>query len=1046
MKRFHIIDTITGWVVFLVSAITYILTTEDTASFWDCGEFISTANKLLVGHPPGAPFFMIVGRFFAVLAPNVELIAKYINVMSALASAFTILFLYWTITHLARRIFMEGAEGEAWRGWAVVGAGVVGALAYTFSDTFWFSAVEGEVYAMSSLFTAIVFWAILKWENVADEPHANRWIILIAYLMGLSIGVHLLNLLAIPAIVMVYYFKKYEVTTKRTIAAFLISCAIVIAILYGIIPGLVKIASYFELFFVNSLGFGYNSGAIFYAFLLIGIVVWAIHYTRKNEHRIMNLIMTAVAVIILGYSSFAMVVIRSCANPTMDQNSPEDVFSLMTYLNREQYGDRPLFYGKTFSSPIDRAASNDKGKPIYIQRPDEKGNDRYVVADYQPDTKYKACVLFPRMYSSEERHVEQYKQWSNYEGRNVLVRNADGTTEHVEIPTMLDNLKFFFSYQVNFMYWRYFMWNFSGRQNDIQSSGELTHGNWITGISFIDNMMLGDQDLLPDSLKNNKGHNRYFMLPFLLGLAGLFFQFGRGKNGVQGFWVVMLLFFMTGLAIVMYLNQTPLQPRERDYAYAGSFYAFAIWIGLGVLQIVELFRKVKLPGNVAAIAASVVCLLCVPCVMAQQIWDDHDRSGCTIARDIAYDYLNSCDENAVIFTNGDNDTFPLWYVQEVEGVRTDVRVCNLSYLQTSWYCDQMKRKAYESDPLPISFTHDQYTADRDVIYLTEDVKTPMELKDVISFVASSDARTKLRADDGQAINYIPGTKIKLTVDPEVIKQKGIVSENHFDKITNMNINFSGKRYILKNELMVLDMLLNSNWDRPLYYAVTVGPENFCGLSDYFQLEGLAYRIAPVKDNSKSESGQVGHVDAEKMYDRMMNKFRWGFYNKPGLYLDENKTRMASNLRNNLARLATALLNESDVAASNGDSAVALDKRERAIKVLDKIQVELPDSLIPHNYFSLSMVSSYSRAGNSDEASRILKAYAKDNFQELHFYMSLNEARMMNQLSDVQRSIAIYEYIMRTAQQNNLDSAAADIHDMYSAELDKVEAIFSKYMR
>lgn len=1023
-----------GWIVFAISAITYILTTEDSASFWDCGEFISTANKLLVGHPPGAPFFMIVGRLFAIMAPNAALVAKSINIMSALASAFTILFLFWTITHLSKKIFVNGNNApELWQTIAIMGTGIVGALAYTFSDTFWFSAVEGEVYAMSSLFTAAVFWAILKWEDVADEEGSNRWIILIAYLMGLSIGVHLLNLLCIPAIVMVYYYKKYTVTPRNTMWALLLSCVLIVTILYGIIPGIVKIASYFELFFVNSLGFSYNTGAVVYALLLIAAIVWGIIYTLRHKHQIWNTIITAIAVIVLGYSSFAMIVIRSTANPTMDQNSPEDVFALMDYLNREQYGDRPLFYGQHFNSPIDREAmSHDKGKPVYKQK-----NDKYEIVDYRPNYYYSDNMFFPRMYSREARHIEQYKAWTNFEGRPITVRGEDGK-ETITRPTFWENIKFFWSYQVNFMYWRYFMWNFSGRQNDIQSHGELTHGNWITGISFIDNLMLGDQDLLPDSLKANKGHNRYFMLPFLLGLAGLFYQAGRGRIGKQGFFIVMLLFFMTGLAIVIYLNQTPIQPRERDYAYAGSFYAFAIWIGMGVLPIIDFLRKYKVPNMVAATLASVVCLLCVPCVMAQQNWDDHDRSGCTIARDLAYNYLNSCDENAVIFTNGDNDTFPLWYAQEVEGIRTDVRVCNLSYLQTDWYCDQMKRKAYESAPLPISFTHEQYSGDRDVIYLIDRNKQAIDLKKAIDFVASDDVRTKQIPEYSERICYIPGRKFTLKVDSATVMNNNVVSPEKASLIEpEMNISLN-KSFILKNELMVLDMLVNSNWNRPLYYAVTVGSENYVGLSRYFQLEGLAYRIAPISSTVNDE--QQGRVDTEKMYDKVMNKFRWGFYNKPGIYLDENKTRMASNLRNNLSRLATALLEE---AASKDISAEdSTEKVRKAVAVLDKIQEELPDSIIPHNYFSLVLARGYYLSGENAKGDEILQKFSTDNWQELNFYLNLNSRQLVGSLSDIQRAIAIYFQIDKVAETFHRNDVRNDIASQYDPLISVAEQLFN----
>ncbi len=1011
MKRYQFINNVMGWVAFAIAAITYILTTEASASFWDCGEFISTADKLLVGHPPGAPFFMIFGRLFAILAPDVTLVAKFINIMSALFSALTILFLFWTITHLARKLVIDehvDAEGnvETWRTWAVMAAGMVGALAYTFSDTFWFSAVEGEVYAMSSFFTAIVFWAMLKWEDVADEPGSNRWLVLIAYFVGLSIGVHLLNLLCIPAMGLIYYFRKYTPTRRGTIIAFLVSCVILAVVLYGVIPGLVALAGYFELAFVNGLGLPQNSGAIFFLLLIVAGIIWGVIYTLRKGKVLANTIITCFMVIVLGYSCFAMVVIRSAADPTMDQNSPDNVFALEKYLNREQYGGRPLFYGQTFASPMKRTSSDDKsGTPYYVYK-----NGKYEVGEYTRTPEYLGNVLFPRMYSAADQHVSQYKSWSNFKGTPVVVRDENGQAQTIMQPTFAENLRFFFSYQVNFMYIRYFMWNFCGRQNDIQSNGELTHGNWITGIPAIDNMMLGDQDLLPDSLKNNRGHNTYFMLPLLLGLLGLFWHAGRGKKGMQDFGIVMLLFFMTGLAIVVYLNQTPLQPRERDYAYAGSFYAFAIWIGLGVLQLIEWLNKIKKLPRIASVGiAGVLSLIFVPGIMAQQNWDDHDRSGCTIARDIAYNYLNSLDDNAVIFTNGDNDTFPLWYVQEVEGARPDVRICNLSYLQTDWYCDQMKRKAYDSEPLPISFTHEQYSYDRDVVYLYDKTKESIDLRETYKFIKSEDPRTKrIQGYEGRIV-YAPGRKFYLDIDKETILKNKVVAEKDSDLIVDrMNISFGGS-YFLKNALMVLDMIQTANWERPLYYAVTVGSDNYFGLESYFRLEGLAYRISPVYGPKDPATGNSGTVDTEKMYYNVMNRFRWGFYNDPDIYLDENKIRMASNLRGNLSRLAKTFLNEADSAANDS---IKADKIQKAVNILDKEEYELPSDLIPHNYFSLDIAESYYRAGQIEKADKIMKDMARENYQELNFYVNLSPQRIVANSQNIYKCATIYNIIAR----------------------------------
>ncbi len=998
MKNHKLLNNLFGWLTFLIAAVTYTMSIEPTASFWDCGEFISTSYKLLVGHPPGAPFFMIVGRFFSLFAPSPGAVAVMINIMSALASAFTIMFLFWTITHLGRKIFMN-EKNETWRSWAVIAAGFIGALAYTFSDTFWFSAVEGEVYAMSSLFTALVFWAILKWEDVADEKYANRWLILIAYLMGLSIGVHLLNLLAIPAIVLVYYFKKFEVNRNGIIKALAVSGVLLVGILYGIIPYIVKIASWFELVFVNGMGMPFNTGTAVYFILLLGGLVFGIHYTHKKQKVIANTILLGITVILIGYSSFAMIVIRSYANPTMDQNSPEDVFAMMSYLNREQYGDRPLFVGQYYNSPIDRAKSQAKqGEPVRIKK-----DGKYEIVDHKPEYVFndKTTTIFPRMYSREGRHIEQYKAWAGDSKANkVRVTDQDtGQTETVSLPTFGENLRFFFSYQVNYMYFRYFMWNFAGRQNDIQGNGEAHKGNWISGISFIDNWRLGDQSKLPDMYKNNPGRNKYYMLPLLLGILGLLFQYNSGKKGKQGFWIVMLLFFLTGLAIVIYLNQTPLQPRERDYAYAGSFYAFTIWIGLGVLYIIETLRKI-LPEKVAVIVAGTVTLIMVPGIMLAENWDDHNRSHRYVARDIAFNYLDSCEEDAIIFTNGDNDTFPLWYAQEVEGYRTDVRVCNLSYLQTDWYIDQMKRKAYESDPMPFSLTHDQYvTGTRDVVHLLQRVNGRVDLREGVKFVASDNPKTKQIPGYEGRVEYLPAKQFYVPVDSLKAIQTGLVADKNADLIVNevdVDIN---KEYILKNELMILDLISNNDWNRPIYFAVTVGQDNYANLEDYFQLEGFAYRLVPIK--TPSSNGQFGRVDTDKMYDRFMNQFRWGGFEDPRVYLDENHQRMAMNIRNNMSRLANALLEEG--------------QNKKAVDILDLASEKLPANRVPHNYFSIYLAEGYYKAKEDAKGDEILNDLATQCMQEINYFSSL-EPKLQNTVSmDLQRSMAIYFEIAKTAE-------------------------------
>ena len=990
MKNFKQLNNIVGWLTFLVAAVTYLLTIEPTASFWDCGEFITTSYKLEVGHPPGAPFFMILGRFFTILGGSPSNAAVMINAMSALASAFTILFLFWTITHLAKKLIKP--QGETYtmgQTIAILGAGVVGALAYTFSDTFWFSAVEGEVYASSSLFTALVFWAILKWENEADEPHANRWIILIAYLMGLSIGVHLLNLLAIPAIVFVYYFRKYPLTRNGILISLAASLLILGVVMYGIIPGVITAASWFELMFVNGVGLPYNTGAIIYAFLLIGGLVYGILYTIRKKKVLWNTILLGVTVILIGYSSFAMIVIRSSANPPMDQNSPDNVFALLGYLNREQYGDRPLLYGQYYNTPLDKYVDD---KPYYIQK-----NGKYVVADMRQKPVFDSnlSTVFPRMYSRESEHIEAYKQWADIKGRKVTVTDEDGQAKTIELPTFGENLTFFLRYQIGHMYFRYFMWNFSGRQSDIQSNGEITNGNWITGINFIDSIRLGDQKTLPQEFKNNKANNAYYMLPFILGIIGIVFMYNRGIEGKKDLWTVFLLFIMTGLAIVVYLNQTPLQPRERDYAYAGSFYAFTIWIGIGVLGIYELLKK-YMPDSTSAGIAGGLSLLLVPVVMGAQNWDDHDRSNRYTCRDFGANYLKTCAPNAVIFTNGDNDTFPLWYNQEVEGVRRDMRVCNLSYFQTDWYIDQMKRKAYESAPLPISFEHDSYVqGKRDVIYLMEDprLKGSVELKQALDFVKDDNPRTKLEQAEGAA--YIPSKKLYMVVDKEAVIKNKAVNPQDYDKIVDtLKIDLSSRHYITKDELMVLDMIATNNWERPLYFAITVGRDKYINLQDYFQLEGLAYRLVPIKTENNDGGLNMGKVDSKVMYENVMNNFKWGNMNDPKVYIDENNARMMMNIRNTFNRLAETL--------------VAEGQTDKATQVLDRGVELIPHKIVPYNYFSMMMAETYFKAGKPEKGKEIIKTIMTDYEEQLDYFFKLNRPMRASVDEEIQRLL----YFMR----------------------------------
>ncbi|MFC2152169.1 DUF2723 domain-containing protein [Bacteroidota bacterium] len=966
MEKFKIVNRITGWIIFLIAATTYLLTIEPTTSFWDCGEFIATAFKLEVGHPPGAPLFMILARVFSLFASDVSNVALMVNAMSGLASAFTILFLFWSITHLAKKMFLNESELRTGQLIAIIGSGVVGSLAYTFSETFWFSAVEGEVYALSSLFTAMVFWAILKWENIAHEKYSNRWLILIAYLMGLSIGVHLLNLLAIPAIVFVYYFKKYPVSRNGVIKALLVSLVILGTIMYIIIPGVVKIATGFELMFVNGFGLPYNFGNFFYILLLIGITVWAIYYTQKKKKVVLNTILTAFAVIMIGYSSFTMIVIRSLADTPMDENNPETVFNLLHYLNREQYGNRPLFKGQYYNAPI-----VDSKEPFtYRQKDGEYIKSYSLNAIYEYDERF--TTIFPRMYSqTNPDHEGEYKKWADITGKKVTVTGYNGEPEIKQIPTFGENLKFFFRYQLGHMYWRYFMWNFSGRQNDTQSHGELLNGNWITGLDFIDDKLIGPQDNLPDHMKNQKSRNVYYMLPLLLGMIGFFFHLRRHLND---FVVVLLLFVLTGIAIVVYLNQYPLQPRERDYAYAGSFYAFSIWIGLGVLGIYNFFSK-KINAIVSAGIATTICLIAVPAVMASENWDDHDRSNRYIARDFAANYLNSCTPNAVLFTHGDNDTFPLWYAQEVEGIRTDVRVVNLSLLNTDWYIDQMKRKAYDSDPVPFGMTHEQYlNGFRDVVYINERIDDYVTVDQAMDFVISDDKRTKLQVGQNEWIDYLPTNKFIVPVDIDKVIANGTVKPEDADKIVP-EIRFKlNKRRIMKNELMMLDLLANNNWERPIYFVSTAGDGNI-GIDNYLQLEGFAYRLVPINTPSKGYL-ETGRIDVDIMYQKLMEDFKWGNMNDPDTWIDHTIDRTTSviKIRNNFNRLANEL--------------IKIGKLDSAEKVLDRCMEIMPSYNFKYDLFILDIIETYYKVGATEKANLIVAQFAETTMLELNYYFAL----------------------------------------------------------
>lgn len=1073
MKNFRLLNTIFGWIAFLIAATTYLLTIEPTASFWDCGEFISAAYKLDVGHPPGAPFFMMTAKFFTLFTSNVQHVAMMVNVMSALCSAFTILFLFWTITYIGKKIIgKKNEELTISNAISLLAAGMIGALAYTFSDTFWYSAVEAEVYAYSSFFTAIVFWLILKWEENADREGSDRWLILIAYLMGLSIGVHLLNLLVIPAIVLVYYFKKYTPTIKGVIVVAVTSILLLAFVNFGLIPGFIFLATQFELLFVNTLGLQYNTGLFFHIIATICAMVWAIYETnadkskprmyiayvlsialsgipflgesfviaiivllaltlylffskKKIPARWLNTSVLMVMVLLMGYSSYALIMIRSTAQPTMDQNSPENVFSLKYYLNREQYGDRPLLYGATYNAPMKliRDGSNNctydvEKSPLYAPKPKIKSTekDEYVVAgqkyNYKKNDKF--MMLFPRMYSSDANHVSAYQSWGDVKGRNVKYDFCGESRMQVK-PTMLENLRFFFNYQINFMYWRYFMWNFSGRQNDIQGYGEIEHGNWITGISFIDNMLVGNQQELPTELKENKGRNTYYMLPLILGILGIFYMLNKGKTGKSQFWIVLILFFMTGLAIVVYLNQTPYQPRERDYAYAGSFYAFTIWIGIGVMAVNELISKF-LPKKVAAGIASVLCLL-IPIQMAGQNWDDHDRSGRTTTRDFGQNYLQSCEPNAILFSNGDNDTFPLWYNQEVEGVRTDMRVCNLSYLPTDWYIDQMKRQAYESAPLPISWHKKDYISGTNDVVFVQDMYDgkPIDMHTAFEMIKSNDPALKY---EGEA--FFPAKKLVLPIDTNQVISSGTVAPQRKNEIVK-NMYFELPNTLYKGETMVMEMIKENNWKRPMYVCSTVSSAYYpSSLEHYFERTGLAMQILPINQRDSLTM----NVNTDKMYENMMTKFRFGGIENPKVYLDDNIMRMCRTHRITFSYLAEALFFENDT--------------KRAKEVLQYCDKVIPSTTVPYDHSATIMAHYYYQLGMNADGDRILDAIANNSIEYLKWYTSLTIQQQRSASNSIGQNLAILSQTLKMAQ----EESATAILEKYGSKFQSYMSVYA----
>ncbi|TCC95482.1 glycosyltransferase family 117 protein [Pedobacter hiemivivus] len=999
------INNLTGWLCFLIATVTYILTLEPSVSFWDCGEFIASAFKMQVVHQPGAPLFLMIQRFFSLFAfGDVEKVAYFMNVGSAIASGATILFLFWTITALAKKVLIKENE-EISKGnlISIMGAGAVGALAYTFSDSFWFSAVESEVYALSSLFTAIVFWGILKWEAVADEPRADRWLLFIAYIMGLSIGIHLLNLLTIPAIAFVYYFKKTDKpTTAGIIKTGVIGILILAVIQYGIIQYLVSFGAYFDLFFVNTLGLGFGTGVLFFAILVIAGLVWGIRYSINHQKKVLNLALLSTVLIIFGYCSFAMIVIRAKASPNLNNSDPENAFSFLSYLNREQYGDRPLLFGPNYNS---QKVNLTQGKTLY-----RKGDDKYEVAGKKTEYEYDRTTPFPRMYSDEQRHVSYYKDMMGFDDERF--------------PSLFDNIGFLFRYQVGQMYMRYFMWNFVGRQNDDQGQGSLYEGQWLSGVKPIDAMMLGDQKNLPPSIVESNAYNRFFFLPLILGLLGAIWHFKRNQKDAG---IVALLFFFTGLAIVLYLNQKPLEPRERDYAYTGSFYAFAIWIGLGVLAIREWLFK-KLTPATGAVLATITGLFAAPVIMGAQGWDDHDRSSKMVAHDIAVDYLQSCAPNAILFTYGDNDTYPLWYAQEVENIRPDIKLVNLSLFDTDWYINGTRKLQNESAPLPITMKPSQYVQGvRDVMYYQDyKVAGAVELSNILAILLSDDAEDKLPLQDGTRENFIPTKNFKLTINKADVIKNGVVSPADSSKIAPALEWTFNKNYVTKGTLAFFDILVHNNWKRPIYFASTVPSDQYNGLDNYLYNEGLALRLLPLKADTSENRAEL--INTPVLYKNVMDKFVWGNI-KNAKYLDPQSSDDISIFTNVFNNTISGLIKEG--------------KTEDAKKVVNRYFEVMPERF----YGMRSMMGTYFMAenlyllGDAKRANALIEKSAAYIQKELTYLADVSESkRKFVGGQNVQLGLSFLNQMSKTATQHQQTKLSESLNHQFEG----LEARFSPY--
>ncbi len=1055
MSKYNLLNTVFGWLIFIVSLITYTLTIEPSVSFWDCGEFISASYKLQICHPPGAPLFLMIGRIFSLMAgADVSKVAFWVNMVSAVTSALTVMFMFWTITHLAKKIMAKGTEAlENWQLIAIMGAGLVGALTLNFSDTFWFSAVEAEVYASSSFFTTLTFWCILKWENIANEKHSNRWLVLIAYLIGLAIGVHLLNLLVIPAIVYVYYFKKFKFTRAGFIQASIVAILAIGIVQFGIIPGLPGLATKLDFLLVNSFGMTFNTGAVVLIFLLVTLIASFIHYThtqsktslyiaigsyavmvlsyfvinasigglimwgvvtgvlyfvlfqRKVALDIVNLVVLCFSFVVIGYSSYSMIIIRSLANPPIDMNDPEQPFSLLSYLNREQYGENPLVYGQYFYAKV---VDLKKGNMQYAKSADGKYEEagEKIERIYDP----KDCTLFPRMWADRADYVNAYREWEKIpEGKRA---------------NMGKNIDFLLSYQLGFMYWRYFFWNFIGRQNDEQGYGDITRGNWLSGINFIDEWRLGPQKNMPESMKGNKAHNTYFFLPILLGLIGFFYHFKKSREDAV---VILTLFLFTGFFIILYLNFPAHQPRERDYAYVGSYQTFIIWIGLGVLAIVDWLSK-RLNKTMAATGATVLSLAAVPMVMGTQNWDDHDRSNRFTALNFAEDYLNSCAKDAILFTNGDNDTYPLWYAQNVENIRSDVRVINMSLLNTDWYADGLKRPAFDSRPIDFGMASAQYKQgirDYAVYYENPELEKRYginkneyyPLKNILAFINDdNEPMGTVQTQGGDALRYYPTKKFSIIVDRAACLKNGVVQPKDAPFMVDTIKWEIGNTNLMKADLILLDIICSNINTRPICWAITTGNDVYMNLQSYFQLEGLTYRLVPIASNVQRD-GTTGRINSDILYENIMHKFKWGNMSEPDVYLDETILRQTKNFRNIFYRLAEQLVMEG--------------KRDSAVKVLDYCLTVMPNHKVNFDVFVVRLVEGYYIAGAPEKANKLAKEMVNINAEKLKYYLSFKTKRnsVKNDIEDIMQ---ILNYIQQITEGNQQIELAKELRKQIDA--------------